>query len=237
VYQRRQSFHCIREGVLAGFPIIIGYLPIAMTFGILAKTAGLSARDAFCFSAFVFAGSSQFMALSLLSIGSGAGEVILTTLLVNFRHFLMSASLATKLEKNIKRWIPFIAFGITDEAFSIVSFRQKDVTKEFILTVEIMGYISWVGGTLLGYLAGGILPPAVQESMGVAIYAMFVTLLIPEAKKSLKIGLLACLSGMVNAILNNVDILSQSWNLILSIVFSSAIGAYLFAEKEVHSYE
>ncbi|HHY91593.1 MAG TPA: branched-chain amino acid ABC transporter permease, partial [Clostridiales bacterium] len=149
----------------------------------------------------------------------------------------MSASLATKLEKNIKRWIPFIAFGITDEAFSIASFRQSEVTKEFILTVEIMGYVSWVGGTLLGYWAGGILPPAIQESMGVAIYAMFVTLLIPEVRKSFKIGLLACLSGMINTILNNIAILPQSWNLILAIVFSSAIGSCFFAEKEVHLYE
>src|SRR5690554_5485786 len=89
----------IKQGMLSAFPIIVGYLPIAMAFGILSKTTGISLVESFMFSAIVFAGASQFMALNLILVGTGAGEIILTTLLVNFRHFLMSASMTERLKE------------------------------------------------------------------------------------------------------------------------------------------
>ena len=87
----------IQLGMISAFPIIVGYLPIAMTFGILSKSSGIQLIESFMFSAIVFAGSSQFMALNMITVGAGLGEIILTTLLVNFRHFLMSASLSENI--------------------------------------------------------------------------------------------------------------------------------------------
>ncbi len=123
----------IKEGVVAGLPLVIGYFPVAVAFGILAKTTGISLMESFLFSFFVFAGASQFMALNLLAVGAGVGQIILTTLLVNFRHFLMSASLTTRITKDMKKWVPLIAFGVTDEVFSVVSFKEEDLTTKFIL--------------------------------------------------------------------------------------------------------
>ncbi|MCR1899321.1 AzlC family ABC transporter permease [Irregularibacter muris] len=226
----------IKKGLVDGLPIVIGYIPIAMAFGILSKTSGIGFLDSFLFSVMVFAGASQFMALNLLNAGVGLGEIILTTLLVNFRHFLMSASLAGRIPKCGKKWLPLLAFGITDEAFSVISFKEGELSREYILTLQMISYLSWVGGTVLGYLLGAVLPETIQASMGVGLYAMFVAILIPEAKKSKKIAFLAILSGMVNTLLSYLEILPQGWNIVLSILLVSLIGVYLFERKEA-SYE
>lgn len=229
--------HTFKDGVVDGLPLVIGFVPIAMTFGILSKTTGITMIDTILFSAVVFAGASQFIALNLLLVGAGIGEIVLTTLLVNFRHFLMGASLATRMTKDMKRWSPLIAFGITDEIFSIASFKKGTLTKEYMLSLEFVAYSAWVGGTGLGYLVGGILPAVVKSSMGVALYAMFAAILIPEAKKSTKAVILACLSGIINTLCKYFLALPQGWSIVISIILVSFLGVYLFKEEEVAEYE
>lgn len=227
----------IKDGVITGLPIVIGYIPVAMAFGILSKTIGISIMDSLLFSIFVFAGASQFMALNLLHLGTGMMEIILTTLLVNFRHFLMSASLATRVTKDMKKWIPFLAFGVTDEIFSVVSFKKEQITKEFMLAIQLVSYLSWIFGTAFGYLVGEILPSTIKISMGIALYAMFAAILIPEAKKSNKVLIMALLAGITNTLLSYFKITTQGWNLVLTIVLVSGIGAFTIKEKDVNAYE
>lgn len=229
--------YSFRDGVVDGLPIVIGYLPIAMAFGILSKTTGVTMVDSILFSFLVFAGASQFIALNLLFVGAGMGEIILTTLLLNFRHFLMSASLATRMTTDVKRWSPFIAFGITDEIFSVASFKEGTLAKEYMLSLELVAYSAWVGGTALGYLVGGILPGVVKISMGVALYAMFAAILIPEMKKSTKAAILAGFAGIVNTCLKYFFALPQGWSIVISIILVSFLGLYLFKEEEETEYE
>ena len=210
-----------------------------MAFGILSKTTGISLLESFMFSSLVFAGASQFMALNLILVGTGIGGIIFTTLLVNFRHFLMSASLTEKVKDvshHGKGWLALMAFGITDEVFSVASFREGEISKEYLMTVEILALLGWAGGTVIGYIIGSVLPDAIQASMGVGIYAMFIALLLPEVKKSRKVALLAILSGITNTILSYVEILPQGWSIVVSIVLISGIGL-LMDEKEDLSFE
>ncbi|GKX29607.1 autotransporter [Vallitalea longa] len=227
----------LREGIADAFPIVIGFVPIAMTFGILAKTGEITLVESILFSALVFAGASQFIALNLLIVGAGMGEIIITTLLVNLRHMLMSASIATKLTKEIKKYSPLIAFGITDETFSVASFKEGTLTKGYMLSLEFISYLSWVGGTALGYILGGVLPDIVKASMGIALYAMFVAILIPEVKKSMRALLLACVSGCANAICKYIFNLPDGWSIVIAIVMISFLGVLLFGEKEGKVYE
>lgn len=222
-----------RSGIASATPIMVGYLPIAMAFGMLGKTTGISMFQSFLFSAFVFAGASQFMALNMIAIGAGAGEIILATLLVNFRHFLMSASLAAKIKGDIKKYVPFIAFGNTDEVFSIISLKDEEPTKEFMLALELATYASWVGGTVVGYLVGEMLPPAIGDSMPIALYAMFIAILTPEVKKSIKVAALVMVSGALNTLLVYLNALPSGWNMIAAILISSTIGVYMFWEDEM----
>lgn len=222
-----------KDGIISALPIVIGYIPVAIAFGILSKTIGVSLIDTFLFSTMVYAGASQFMALNLLYLGTSYVEIILTTLLVNLRHFLMSASFSTKITKEMKRYIPFIAFGITDEFFSVASFKEGEFTKKILLVLEALPYLSWILGSILGYLVGEILPNIIKDSMGVALYALFAAILIPEARKSNKVLSLALISGIMNSILNYSKILPQGWNIVLSIIVISALGAVIFIEREV----
>lgn len=229
----------IKEGLIAALPIIVGYLPIGIAFGLLSKTAGISLLESFMFSALVYAGSSQFMALNLLLVGTGLGGIIITTFLVNFRYFLMTASLAEKMEdidQQKKGWLALMAFWVSDEIFSVASFRKKAITKEYLLSLEALAYLSWPGGTVLGYIIGNFLPEPIQASMGIGIYAMFIALLLPEAKKSKIVAILAILSGLTNTLLIQMNFLPQGWSIVVSVLLISTLGLIL-NEKGVISIE
>lgn len=213
-----------KTGLIDALPLVIVFFPVAMTFGVLTKSNDISMLNSFLFSAIVFAGASQFIAINILAAGAGAWEIVLTTLLVNFRHFLMSASLATKVTSEMKSWRPLIAFGVTDEAFSIMSFKKMELNKSYILTLEYTAYLSWVSGTIAGYIVGGVLPELVKVSMGIALYAMFVAILVPEMKKSKNVVMLVFTSGLINTLLVKILCMPQGWSIVLSIIIASGLG-------------
>ena len=226
----------IREGLVVGFPLIIGYFPIAMAFGLLSKNTGISFGDTSLFSIMVFAGASQFMALDLIIANVSMGSIILATFLLNLRHTIMSASLSLRL-KNIKgRWFPLIAFGITDEFFSVVSFNDDKINLPFILSIQISTYTSWILGTMTGYLVGEILPQSVQTSLGIGLYAMFMALLIPEVKKSREILSLSIISVITYIIIFKLKVFTSGWDIILGIIISSFLGVILF-NKDIKEVE
>ncbi|MCT4661826.1 MAG: AzlC family ABC transporter permease [Tissierellales bacterium] len=227
----------IKDGWISSVPLILGFIPVAMTFGILAKNADFSIWTCLGFSMFVYAGASQFIALNLLLLDAGFSEIILTTLLVNFRHFLMSASLAPQLPNQTKKWSPLIAFGITDEIFSVASFRKKQLSAAYMITLEGVGYLAWVFGTFLGFVLGSVLPAVLQDSMGIALYAMFVAILIPEVKRSSKAFVLAILSGLINIVCTYAFHLPQGWSIILSVLIASLFGTYWSTKGGVVKYE
>ncbi len=217
--------YSIKEGIISGFPIVIGYFPVAMAFGLIAKTVDVSLLDSFLFSSMVFAGASQFMALELIRVGIPVGSIILATFLLNLRHMMMSAALSVKLKAGIdKRWLPLIAFGVTDETFSVASLKDGHVTASYLIALQGTSYLSWICGTIAGYFTGSIIPEAVQNSLGIGLYAMFAAILVPEIKKSLNILLLSIGSGAAYALISYLKLLPHSWNLIAAIIISSIAG-------------
>lgn len=217
----------VQDAVKAGIPIFIGYFPAAVAFGILSKTTGVSLLESFLFSAVVFAGASQFIALNLLAAGMGPTGIILTTLLVNFRHFLMSAYLSTRIKEKIKKYYFFLAFGVTDEVFSVLSFKKGPLSKEFVFALQMSAYSGWVSGTLCGYLLGGFMPPILSQSMGVALYALLLAILMPEIKASRLSLFLALASGLLNWLLTYLDFLPKGWSIIVCILVIATAGAFL----------
>ncbi|BES65723.1 AzlC family ABC transporter permease [Gottschalkiaceae bacterium SANA] len=216
-----------RDALNDGVPIIVGFIPIAMAFGILSKAAGISWIESLGFSMIVFAGASQFIALNLLLAGVGIGEIIITTLLVNFRHVLFSASLASKLPELGKRMAPLIAFGMTDEVFSVASLKEKELTLEYMIVLELCAYSAFAIGTFAGYLLGNVLPELVQMSMGIALYAMFIAILVPEMKKSKKVVSMLVLSGLLNTFFLRVCHLPQGWSIVSAIIIVSFAGLFI----------
>jgi 4-azaleucine resistance transporter AzlC len=217
----------IQDAIKAGIPIFIGYFPAAVAFGILSKTTGVTLLESFLFSAVVFAGASQFIALNLLATGMGFTGIILTTLLVNFRHFLMSAYLSTRIKERLKKYYFVLAFGVTDEVFSVLSFKRGPLSKGFVVALQVSAYSGWVAGTLSGYLLGGFMPPILSQSMGVALYSLLLAILMPEIKASCISLFLALSSGLLNWLLIYLDILPKGWSIIVCIFIIATAGAFL----------
>ena len=220
----------VQDAFKAGIPIFIGYIPAAIAFGILSKGCGITLLECFLFSAVVFAGASQFIALNLLMTGMGPGGIILATLLVNFRHFLMSAYLSTRIGRIAKKYIFLIAFGVTDEVFSVLSFKKGHLSKTFVIILQLSAYSAWVGGTVAGYILGGFLPEILTQSMGVALYALLLAILLPEIRVSVKILILTISSGILNTILIKLDILPNGWTIIVCILIIALAGSFFITD-------
>ncbi|NEY70714.1 AzlC family ABC transporter permease [Bacillus mesophilus] len=204
-------------------------MPIALTFGLLAKATGITVTETFLMSLLVFAGASQYIALSLLSIGTGAFEIVLTTFIVNIRHFLMSASLYEKLEDAPKPIKALYSFGITDETFSLVATREGKISTGFMFGVISISYGSWVVNSVVGYLIGSSLPSTLQESMGIALYAMFVALLVPSLKKQRKVLYLAGLAAILNSIF--YQFMAPGWAIVSATLISSVLVEVLVRRR------
>ena len=146
-------------GIKAGSSIAIGYFPVALTFGLLAKTAGLSLIEATAMSIFVYAGASQYMALSLITAGVAPLLIVTSTFVVNIRHFLMTAALNEKMQP-ARKWVKATyAFGITDETFSMLATGKKGkIPTAFAFGVALIAYGSWVIFTAIGHVIGANLP-------------------------------------------------------------------------------
>ncbi|QFT88290.1 Inner membrane protein YgaZ [Bacillus sp. THAF10] len=219
-----------RNGLQAGVSIAIGYIPIAITFGLLAKSAGLSVSETVLMSLLVFAGAAQYMSLNMIVLGSGVFEIVMTTFILNIRHFLMSASLNEKVEEDSLWKKSLFSFGITDETFSVAATKEGSLKTGYMFGVIFIAYSSWVISSGIGHVIGSSLPSSLQESMGVALYAMFVGLLMPSLKKHRKVVVLASVAAILNSVFSLVLGVAAGWSIVLATIFS-AIGVEVVFQK------
>lgn len=230
------------KGIIKGSHISIGYIPIGISFGLIAKALDIPNEVVILMSLIVYAGASQFMAVGLMSTGIGMVEIVLTTFIVNLRHLLMSASLSQRIYKRTdEKFLPLIAFGITDETFAYISMAdQEELSDRWILGINIIAYISWVLSTILGLYLSASLPQIIQSSMGISLYAMFIGLLVPNIKSNKVLMSITMISIITSSILYFTPIISQNitsgWRVIITILFSSSLGAFIF-EEEVNAIE
>ena len=221
----------VKKGFKMGFPVVIGYAPVAAAFGLICKSGGFSLFETFAFSFFVYAGASQFMGVNLIMLGVGPVSIILTTFLVNLRHFLMSSAVSKKIDENCKKFIPVIAYGMTDETFSIVSLTEGKIKAEYILTIEFITHMSWYGFGVLGYIFGEFLPKDLSMSMGIALYALFIAMIVPQMKKSKYVACIVILSGIINALAKMITFLPKGWSIIIAIIVTSFAGSFLLSRR------
>lgn len=187
----------LQAGLKAAWPIFLGYLPIGAAFGVLAQQSGFSPLDVGLMSLLVFAGSAQFIAVSMLASGAGAPAVVTTTLVVNLRHLLMSSSLAPHMGRTGKGWLSVLAHGVTDESFAVnhARFSQGGWSWQPALVVNQSTCAVWVGSTMAGAWLGRLIP---QGALGIdyALIAMFLCLLVFQLR-SRRHAITAVLSGVL----------------------------------------
>ena len=221
------------DGFKAGIPIALGYIPIAIAFGLLAKSAGIPDYISVMMSFFIFAGASQFVGVNLITLGAIHWEIIITTFILNSRHFLMSASISRRIEQNrSKKYLPVLAFGITDETFTVASLRKEPkLSPKFILGLNLIAFSAWNIGTWIGIFLAADLPEILKVSMGIALYAMFIGLLIPALKKSHPALLISFIAIGVHSLLHWVSLfegLSSGVSIIIATIIAASAGAVIF---------
>lgn len=232
--QHHNKAKMIQLGFQAGLPIVLGYLPVAITYGVLAQQVGMSLTELTLMSALVYAGASQFMGANMIAAQTSAIEIVVATFVLNFRHFIMSFSFANFIRDSIPlRSRALLSLGLTDETFAVTS-MQKDKSDQkysvyFFATVIIISYLSWLIGSFIGGLLGEIIPEQLSQSMGIALYAMFIGLLIPAVKKSMRLAFIAIVAMLVNLIFS--QFISSGWAIVLGTIIGGATGIYFLKEN------
>lgn len=232
--QRSYAFTMIRRGFITGIPIMLGYLPVAITYGVLAKQSGMSLMELTLMSVFVYAGASQFMGVNMILAGSGILEITVATFVLNFRHFVMGLSFMNRFRGLSFRARFPLSLLLTDETFAMASIHTDEAKQEkgslFYITLFLVGYLSWIFGSILGGILGDVIPEKLSQSMGIALYAMFIGLLVPTVKRELKIGLIAIIAMCINLILS--QFMSDGWAIVGGTVFGGLSGIYILKEDE-----
>lgn len=173
------------KGVVDGLPICFGYLSVAFAFGIFAVGKGFSIFEALFISMSNVTSAGQQAAIPIIVSGGTFIELAVAQLVINLRYALMSVSLSQKLDSNVRLFDRFvISFVNTDEVFAVASSKDGTVGRNYLYGLILTPYLGWSLGTLLGAGAGNILPATVISALGIAIYGMFVAIVVPQAKKN-----------------------------------------------------
>ena len=212
------------EGLLTAFPVVLGYIPIGMAYGVLAKEAGLSNVNTILMSIIVYAGSGQLIAASLFGGGVSSISIILTTFIVNFRHFLMAASITSFLKSWRKRDLISFSFQLTDETFALhtTRFSQQKLDKKTTFWINLLCHSGWVSGSVIGVIATQLLENTALFGVDFALPAMFIALLALQVKKLFQVMI-----GLLAGTLSVIFFLSGmgQWNVILATIITATIGA------------
>jgi 4-azaleucine resistance transporter AzlC len=212
----------ILQGLSAALPIWVGYAAVGIPFGVLARQAGLSPVQIALMSIIVFAGSSQFIAVSMIGSGASILPIIITTFFVNLRHLLMSSSLALYLKGTSKGILSLFAYGVTDESFAVnlTKFMHGGWDVKKALVVNHTANAVWIASTIAGGYLGEVVP---EGALGIdyALTAMFIALLVFQLRNSLVI-VLSILSGLLSLIFSLL--LPGAWNIVLASMIAASAG-------------
>lgn len=222
----------LRRGIRDGLPIGLGYVPVAFTFGFIAVSGGLPIWVACLISLTNLTSAGQFAGTNLILAGAGYMEVALTTFVINIRYMLMSLSLTQRVEEKtgiLQRMI--FGFGITDETFVVASLKPGILKTSYLFGLILLPIAGWNLGTFLGAGISSLLPLALQNAMGIALYGMFIALLVPAARDSVHILIIVLIAVFINCILKYIplfSVVSSGFRIILATVIGAGAGAVLF---------
>lgn len=190
--EKRAAF---RDGMRDGVPIALGYFAVAFSLGIAGRNAGLTAPQGFLISILNHASAGEYAGITAIAALAPYWELALTILITNARYLLMSCALSQKFAPQTAFWHRIgVGFGITDEIFGITMARAGAVEPLYCYGAMLVAIPSWATGTALGIIAGNILPLRVVSALSVALYGMFLAIIIPPARKDKVVGALVALS-------------------------------------------
>ena len=234
--ERTQSKEEFLDGFKKSLPIIMGYIPVSFTFGIMGRGEGLSAFHTVLISMTSFSSASQFAGVNIIIASGTFMELALTTFIINLRYSLMSLAMSQKIHKMsvVKKLI--IGFGITDETFTVSSFEQGKVSFPYMVGLSLFSYFSWITGTFLGATASDFLSLRLQNAMGIALYGMFLALIVPSSRDDSHILSVVILALTISSVFRYLPLLSSvssGWTVIIATIIASTFGALVFPREDL----
>jgi len=225
-----------RHGLRDGLPIALGYLSVSFGFGITAVAKGLSALPALLISMTNLTSAGQVAGLSVIAASGALIEMIMTQLIINLRYSLMGLTLTQRLDDTFSTLHRMaVAFFITDEIYAVSSSKSDCVNTRYMYGLGLLPYVGWAAGTLLGAVAGSLLPADVSGALGIAIYGMFVAIIVPPAKRDRGILLAVVLAAGISCVVKYVPLFSfitQGFAIIICALLAATLAALIFPVKE-----
>ena len=225
-----------REGMRDGFPIALGYFVVAFTLGIAARNAGLSPFQGFLASLTNNASAGEYAGFTMIAAGAAYWEIALITLIANARYLLMSCVLSQKFSPDAPLYQRLlIGFDVTDELFGITVARPGVLNPYYNYGAMFVALPGWAFGTLFGVMAGNILPLAAVSALSVALYGMFLAVIIPPARKDRIVAVFVILSFAASFAAVHLPLLAElsgGTRTILLTILLSGIAAIFFPVKE-----
>lgn len=220
------------DGVKDGIPICLGYFSVSMAFGLTAVLSGMPVWATILISMTNLTSAGQFAGVNQLLAHGSMIELAFSMFIINIRYFLMSLSVSQKADSkmNIFKRLA-VSFGITDEIFAVSVQRKCAVSAAYMAGLILISYIGWVGGTVFGAVATSVMPKTLSDAMGIALYGMFIAIVIPPAKKQRNVMWTVILAIILSLAFNFAPILSEissGWATIIVTVVASAVAATLF---------
>ncbi|MBE7035009.1 MAG: AzlC family ABC transporter permease [Ruminococcaceae bacterium] len=219
-----------KKGIKDGVPIGLGYLSVAVGIGIAAINSGLNAITATLISMTNLTSAGQAAGISLIVAGGSLLEMALVQLVINLRYSLMAISLSQRLDESFttKKRL-FCGAFITDEIFAVASGQDK-VSPEYMYGLAIAPYIGWAAGTAIGASAGTFLPAPVTSALGLALYGMFIAIIIPALRQSSGVALTVLLAALFSTLLHFLPCfswISYGFSIIVASVLAAGIAAWV----------
>ena len=211
------------KGLCQGIPIALGYLSVAFGFGIMATRAGLSVLQSAGVSISNLTSAGQAAGVGVIAAGGTLVEMALTQIVINLRYSLMGISLSQKLSPNFSTWKRLIAaHGISDEIFAVAVSQKEPLTASFMYGLMSLPIAGWTTGTFLGALFGQILPENITNALGLMLYAMFIAIIVPAAKKEKRVLLCVLLAAAISVFFKFVfPSLTSGFSIIISACLSA----------------
>lgn len=230
-----------KKGLRDGVPIAMGYFAVAFTLGITAKNIGMTPVQAAVSSMLLHASAGQYAAMTVIASGTGYLEMVMTTLIVNLRYLLMSCALSQKIGSEMKTGHRMIvSYYITDEIFGIASAVEGKLNPFYNYGAASVAGPGWTIGTFLGALLGTALPDRLGRALGVALYGMFLAIIIPPAKKSRVICGIVTVSMLASCLFSAAPIagkISEGFKIIILTVLIAGFAAFKFPVREETAQE
>ena len=231
---RQNSF---KNGIIDGIPIFLGYLTVSFTFGIMAGNSGLSAWEAVLISATNLTSAGQFAGLSLIGASASYIEMAFTQLIINLRYCLMSCSLSQKLDTDYPFYHRFlISYSVTDEIFGVSVCRPGKISPFYSYGVTCIAAPGWILGTFLGIVSGNLLPARITGALSIALYGMFIAVIIPPARDSKIIARVVIISMILSLIFTKAPVLktvSSGFRIIILTILIAGGAALLCPLKDM----